>query len=63
MDIIDFRRLHMRQRILQEGDETLKHLRARRDGARLGQPQDHAEGGSWSYKHGHRKVKAILMPV
>lgn len=63
MDTIDFWRLRMRQRILQKGDEILKNLRARRGGARLGQPQNHARGGSWSYKRGHRKVKVILMPA
>lgn len=47
VDIIDFWRLHMRQGILQRGGETLKRLRARRDGARLGQAHGHTERGAY----------------
>lgn len=45
MDIIDFWRLHMKQRILQRSDETLKHLRARNYGAILGQTYGHTKEG------------------
>jgi len=36
--------MHIKQRILQKGDEALKQLGARRDGTRLGKPHNHAEG-------------------